>query len=122
MANPGQTNSIQSSEPDEFNSLQSSETNSIQRSEPGEIHSMQSIETDEINSIHDKIKTGIEQKYNTNYKPRPNVKWFEKAISDGNINFYGYGEFSDIEKISDGGFSFVTKSEWKNGGLTVALK
>ncbi|CAG8791281.1 39457_t:CDS:2, partial [Gigaspora margarita] len=48
--------------------------------------------------------------------------FINKAMDDGDINFVNYKEFTSIEKIGEGGFNSVYKSEWKKGGLTVALK
>ncbi|CAG8473588.1 4121_t:CDS:2 [Racocetra fulgida] len=50
------------------------------------------------------------------------ITFINKAINDGDINHIKYGEFTNIEKIGEGGFNTVYKAEWKKGGLTVALK
>ncbi|RIB00574.1 kinase-like domain-containing protein [Gigaspora rosea] len=50
------------------------------------------------------------------------IKLIEDAISEQLINCFDYSEFIDHEKIGDGRFSTVVKSEWKSCGLTVALK
>ncbi|KAF0501384.1 kinase-like protein [Gigaspora margarita] len=50
------------------------------------------------------------------------TEWIEDAIKKNTINFFNYSEFNGHEKVDDGGFSSVSKSEWTNGGITVALK
>ncbi|CAG8625830.1 34157_t:CDS:2 [Gigaspora margarita] len=47
---------------------------------------------------------------------------FKKATSDHIINFYDYSEFSKFTKIAEEHFSLVHKCEWKEHGLTIALK
>ncbi|KAF0556435.1 kinase-like domain-containing protein [Gigaspora margarita] len=49
-------------------------------------------------------------------------EWFEKAISDGHINYLEYSKFTDPVVIGIGGFGKVFKYEWRNSELTVALK
>ncbi|RIB11725.1 kinase-like domain-containing protein [Gigaspora rosea] len=49
-------------------------------------------------------------------------KSLKKAASDHIINFYDYSEFSNFTKIAEGYFSLVHKCEWKEHGLTIALK
>ncbi|KAF0559895.1 kinase-like protein [Gigaspora margarita] len=49
-------------------------------------------------------------------------EWIEKAISERSIRYFDYNEFSDFGKLGEGGFGLVYKAEWKDGGLTVALK
>ncbi|KAF0418298.1 hypothetical protein F8M41_007265 [Gigaspora margarita] len=38
------------------------------------------------------------------------IDLFEEAIRKDNINYFNYNEFSNFERINDGGFSIVTKS------------
>ncbi|RIB25822.1 kinase-like domain-containing protein [Gigaspora rosea] len=52
----------------------------------------------------------------------PSEGLLEEAISNGNITFYDYDQFSDHIKIAEEEFSLVCKSEWKSQKLTVALK
>ncbi|RIB11723.1 kinase-like domain-containing protein [Gigaspora rosea] len=56
------------------------------------------------------------------WNPSIYIKLIEDAISQQLINCFDYSEFIDHEKIGDGRFSTVVKSEWKSCGLTVALK
>ncbi|KAF0407567.1 kinase-like domain-containing protein [Gigaspora margarita] len=44
------------------------------------------------------------------------------AIDNGDIYYYDYNEFGDEEEIGDDVFGSVSKSEWKSGGLIVALR
>ncbi|RIB23143.1 hypothetical protein C2G38_898336 [Gigaspora rosea] len=46
----------------------------------------------------------------------------EKAISDEHINCIDYNKFTDPIVIGIGGFGKVLKYEWRDSGLTVALK
>lgn len=41
---------------------------------------------------------------------------------DENINYFEYNNFSDIEKIDEGGFGIVSRANWIDGGINVALK
>lgn len=41
---------------------------------------------------------------------------------DENINYFEYNNFSDIEKIDEGGFGIVNRANWIDGGINVALK
>ncbi|KAF0508293.1 kinase-like protein [Gigaspora margarita] len=49
-------------------------------------------------------------------------KWLEIAFSEQYINCYPYSQFTNFERIGQGGFGTVFKSEWKDRELTVALK
>ncbi|RIB09319.1 kinase-like domain-containing protein [Gigaspora rosea] len=49
-------------------------------------------------------------------------KWLEIAFSEQYINCYPYNQFTNFERIGQGGFGTVFKSEWKDPELTVALK
>ncbi|RIB02901.1 kinase-like domain-containing protein [Gigaspora rosea] len=49
-------------------------------------------------------------------------EWLEKAISEEHINYINYNKFTDPIVIGIGGFGKVLKYEWRDGGLTVALK
>ncbi|RIB24792.1 kinase-like domain-containing protein [Gigaspora rosea] len=49
-------------------------------------------------------------------------EWLEKAISEGHINKLDYNKFTYCSKIGDGGFGTVSKYEWKECELTIALK
>ncbi|RIB21665.1 kinase-like domain-containing protein [Gigaspora rosea] len=46
----------------------------------------------------------------------------EKTIADKHIICFDPSKFSNFEKIAEGGFGSIYKSEWKDCGLTVALK
>ncbi|KAF0471128.1 calmodulin-dependent protein kinase [Gigaspora margarita] len=48
--------------------------------------------------------------------------WLEKAISEGHINYIDYDKFTDPIEIGIGGFGKVSKYEWRDSELTVALK
>ncbi|KAF0408014.1 kinase-like protein [Gigaspora margarita] len=50
------------------------------------------------------------------------MELIENAINREDIKSYDYTEFSALEKIGAGGYGVVYKSEWKNRGLTIALK
>ncbi|RIB10107.1 kinase-like domain-containing protein [Gigaspora rosea] len=52
----------------------------------------------------------------------PSEGLLEKAISEGDIQFHDYDQFSDHAKIVEGTFSSIYKSKWKSCGLEVALK
>ncbi|KAF0499732.1 kinase-like protein [Gigaspora margarita] len=49
-------------------------------------------------------------------------KWLEQAVFDEHINYLEYNKFTDPIKIGTGGFGTVTKYNWKDCELTVALK
>ncbi|KAF0499725.1 kinase-like protein [Gigaspora margarita] len=49
-------------------------------------------------------------------------EWFEQAIFDEHINYLEYNKFTDPIEIGTGGFGTVTKYNWKDCELTVALK
>ena len=49
-------------------------------------------------------------------------KWIEIKIEDGDINYFEYNDFRNIEKMNEGGFGVVYKADWNNGGIKVALK
>ncbi|CAG8506413.1 897_t:CDS:2 [Funneliformis mosseae] len=52
-----------------------------------------------------------------------NSDWMEKKINDGDINYFKYDEFTNVEKVGNGAFGVVEKADWINGGSTqVALK
>ncbi|CAG8599305.1 16388_t:CDS:2 [Funneliformis caledonium] len=52
-----------------------------------------------------------------------NSDWMEKKINDGDINYFKYDEFKNVEKVGNGAFGVVEKADWINGGSTqVALK
>ena len=54
----------------------------------------------------------------------PNVQeeWLEKAIDERHINYIEYNKFTDPVVIDIGGFGSVFRYEWRDSGLTVALK
>ena len=43
-------------------------------------------------------------------------------IRYGNIPYFEYKNFSNIEKIGEGAFGIVNKADWNDGGIKVALK
>ncbi|RIA81735.1 hypothetical protein C1645_864167 [Glomus cerebriforme] len=49
-------------------------------------------------------------------------EWIDMRIKDGNFDYFEYKNFSDIEKISTGGFGVVKRAIWIDGGIKVALK
>ena len=49
-------------------------------------------------------------------------KWIDMKIKDGDINYFEYNNFSNIEKINEGAFGIVDRADWNNGGIRVALK
>ena len=49
-------------------------------------------------------------------------EWIDTKIEDGNINHFEYNNFSNIVRISEGGFGIVNRADWNNGGIKVALK
>jgi hypothetical protein len=38
----------------------------------------------------------------------------------GDINYFGYDEFSNVEKVGE--FGKINRANWKNGGIKIALK
>ncbi|CAG8453775.1 12560_t:CDS:10, partial [Cetraspora pellucida] len=48
--------------------------------------------------------------------------WLEDSIRERDIKYYVYTEFSAPEEIDEGAHGIVCRSEWKDRGLTVALK
>ena len=49
-------------------------------------------------------------------------EWIDEKVNDNVINYFNYGEFSNIEKIGVGGFGVVNRANWNNRGIKVALK
>jgi serine/threonine protein kinase len=49
-------------------------------------------------------------------------KWIDSKIEDGDINYFEYNNFSNIKRISEGGFGVINSAHWNNGGVKVALK
>ncbi|RIB26995.1 kinase-like domain-containing protein [Gigaspora rosea] len=49
-------------------------------------------------------------------------EWLEKAIGERHINYIEYNKFTDPVLIGIGGFVSVSRYEWRDSGLTVALK
>ena len=49
-------------------------------------------------------------------------KWIEIKIEDGDINYFEYNNFRNIEKMNEGGFGVVYRADWNDGGIKVALK
>ena len=45
-------------------------------------------------------------------------KWIDTNIERGEINYFEYNNFSTVEKIGEG----VSRANWINGGIKVALK
>ncbi|RIB07078.1 kinase-like domain-containing protein [Gigaspora rosea] len=48
--------------------------------------------------------------------------WFETTIREGHINYFESNEFTCLEKIDEGGFDVVYKSEWEDLGKEAVLK
>ncbi|KAF0555593.1 kinase-like protein [Gigaspora margarita] len=49
-------------------------------------------------------------------------EWLEKAIKEDHIIYIDYNKFTDPFRIGSGGFGSVFRCEWRDSGLTVALK
>src|ERR1700722_12448502 len=49
-------------------------------------------------------------------------EWIDMKIKDEDINYFEYNEFSNVETAGEGAFGIVTKADWKNGGIKIALK
>ena len=49
-------------------------------------------------------------------------EWIDMKIEDGDINYFEYSDFNNIEKIGNGAFGIVNRANWNNGGIKVALK
>lgn len=51
----------------------------------------------------------------------PSLKeWTDSKVEDGNINYFEYDNFSNIERIGEGAFGIVNRANWINGGIKVA--
>ncbi|CAG8439887.1 16470_t:CDS:2 [Rhizophagus irregularis] len=48
--------------------------------------------------------------------------WLEKAIRKKHINFHKYGDFENIEIIGSGAYGRVSKAEWVNRDMCIAIK
>ena len=48
--------------------------------------------------------------------------WLYEQIEENNIKSFRYDEFSEIEKVGEGGFGTINKAYWKSRRMTVALK
>ncbi|KAF0503045.1 kinase-like protein [Gigaspora margarita] len=49
-------------------------------------------------------------------------EWLKKAIDERHINYIEYNKFTDPFIIGSGGFGSVFRCEWRDSGLTIALK
>ena len=49
-------------------------------------------------------------------------EWIDKKIKDGDIHYFEYNEFSNLEEVGQGAFGVVYRADWKNCGVKVALK
>ncbi|RIA92862.1 kinase-like domain-containing protein [Glomus cerebriforme] len=49
-------------------------------------------------------------------------EWIDIRVEDGNIDYFEYKNFSNIEKIGKGGYGIVERANWIDGGIKVALK
>ena len=49
-------------------------------------------------------------------------EWIDIKIKDGDINYFEYSEFSNLEKVGEGAYGIVNKADWRNGGIKIALK
>ena len=49
-------------------------------------------------------------------------EWIDTKIKDGDIIYFEYNEFSNVEKIGEGAFGIVNRADWKRCGIRVALK
>ncbi|CAG8645506.1 6395_t:CDS:1, partial [Dentiscutata heterogama] len=52
----------------------------------------------------------------------PESKGVEEIINKENITKIYYGEFKNFEKISDVGYFYISKAEWKKCEINVAVK
>lgn len=48
-------------------------------------------------------------------------EWIDKKIKE-DINFFGYDEFINFEKVGEGAFGIVNRADWKSGKIKIALK
>ena len=49
-------------------------------------------------------------------------EWIDMKIEYGDINYFEYNNFSNVEKVDEGGFGIVKRADWSDGGIKVALK
>ena len=49
-------------------------------------------------------------------------EWIDIKIRDEDIHYFEYNNFSNVVRISEGGFGIVNRADWNNGGIKVALK
>ena len=52
----------------------------------------------------------------------PVKEWFGNMINNGDIVYFEYDKFSNIDEIGRGGFGIVCKADLTSMGLEVALK
>jgi serine/threonine protein kinase len=55
-------------------------------------------------------------------KNKDNKDWLEAQIEANSIKSFNHAEFSNIEKVGEGGYGNVYKAYWKSRRMTVALK
>ncbi|RIA87873.1 kinase-like domain-containing protein [Glomus cerebriforme] len=49
-------------------------------------------------------------------------EWIETKVRDGDITYFEYDEFINLEKTGEGAFGTVKKADWRSGGIKIALK
>ena len=49
-------------------------------------------------------------------------EWVDLKIKDGDIIYFEYSEFSNVEKVGEGAFGIINRADWKNCGIKIVLK
>ena len=49
-------------------------------------------------------------------------EWIDLKVKEGDINFFEYDEFCNVEKVGEGAFGIVNRADWKSCGIKIALK
>ncbi|GBB99331.1 hypothetical protein RclHR1_03490013 [Rhizophagus clarus] len=57
-----------------------------------------------------------------NYHNDEWLDWLEEAIKKEHIKYYKYDQFNNTKLIGSGGFGKVFRANWKNTGISLALK
>ena len=65
------------------------------------------------------VKKYVTFKLKDDNKP---TNWIEESISKGNIKYYEYKHFKNIQEIGTGGFGKVYRANWKSPYQYFALK
>jgi hypothetical protein len=90
--------------------------------EPNEHPDMQKVA-----STSSQIESVNEEKRNDSLKNMTTLnEWIDLKIKDGDINYFEYSEFSNVEKVGREtfveAFGTVSRADWNCGGIKVALK